>query len=148
MQLGAAKNEAESSAAAFTAKRDALRANIQTKTQPPEVLSESHAPPARDDFAGSHEVSAKQVSETKRRAATLKAVTSLEERIENQKNLAETRCGRPPHWRDILAVAEEIGFARRPFHCRPEVAMKPAVRDVQRRPRHAHDLGRRDPIKE
>ncbi|HUD66127.1 MAG TPA: mechanosensitive ion channel domain-containing protein [Candidatus Sulfotelmatobacter sp.] len=92
LQLWQAKQDAESSALAFTAKRDALESNIKAKTQPdPGTLGGEPMQPAGKDSASSpHEASADLVSATKRRSATMKALTNFEERIEDQKNLAET----------------------------------------------------------
>jgi small-conductance mechanosensitive channel len=92
LQLWQAKQDAESSAVAFTAKRDALQSNIKAKTQAdPGTLGGAPTQPATEDSASSsHEASADLVSATKRRSATMKALTNFEERIEDQKNLAET----------------------------------------------------------
>src|SRR5947207_3572527 len=92
LQLWQARQDAESAAVEFTKRRDALQSNIKTHTQ-----SDAGTPsggltrPASDDSTGSsHEASSDLVSATKRRSADVKALTSFEERIEDQKNLADT----------------------------------------------------------
>ena len=92
LQLWQAKQDAESSAVAFTAKRDALESNIKTKTQAdPGTLGGGRTQPAGEDSASSpHDALADLVSATKRRSAAMKALTNFEERIEDQKNLAQT----------------------------------------------------------
>ncbi len=91
-QLWQAKQDAESSAVAFAAKRDALESNIKTKTQadPGTPGAGRTLPAGGGSTSSSHEASADLVDATKRRSAAVKALTNLEERIEDQKNLAET----------------------------------------------------------
>src|SRR5216684_2482568 len=88
LQLWQAKQDAESSAVAFTAKRDALGSNIKTKTQAdPGTPSAGRTLPALgDSTSSSHEASADLVDATKRRSAVVKALTNFEDRIEDQKN--------------------------------------------------------------
>ena len=81
LQLRHAKQDAESLSAAFTTKRDALASNIgKGRTQPA----------GKDSASSPHDASADLVSATKRRSAAVKALTSFEERIEDQRNLADT----------------------------------------------------------
>ena len=93
LQLWQAKQDSESSAVAFTTKREALESNIKTKAQedpgtlggrPALARGEDSTSPARGG------ASAELVNATKRRSAQVKALTNFEERIEDQKNLAET----------------------------------------------------------
>ena len=93
LQLWQAKQDSESSAVAFTTKREALESNIKTKAQedpgtlggrPALATGEDSTSPARGG------ASAELVNATKRRSAQVKALTNFEERIEDQKNLAET----------------------------------------------------------
>jgi small-conductance mechanosensitive channel len=96
VQLRQAKQDAESAAAAFTVKRAALQSNIKTKAQgvpdksqtgstPP--TAEKSTSPASETSAGT---SADLVNATKRRSAAVKALTNVDERIEDQSRLAET----------------------------------------------------------
>jgi len=92
LQLRQAKQDAESAAVAFTTTRDALESNIKTKTQEdaktprggPTFPADANSKPS------SREASAELVSATKRRSAVVKTVTNSDERIEDQKQLAET----------------------------------------------------------
>lgn len=104
LQLRQAKQDAESAAVEFTKRRDALRSNIRTNTQPdPGISGGGRAQPASEDFTGSpHEASSDLVSATKHRSAEVKALTSLEERIEDQKNLSETY----RKWLDVVSARQ------------------------------------------
>jgi small-conductance mechanosensitive channel len=92
LQLSQAKQDSESSAVAFTTKRDALESKIKTNTQEhPGTLG--GGPPssaAANSGSSTREASADLVNATKRRSAAMKALTNFEERIEDQKKLAET----------------------------------------------------------
>ena len=92
LRLSQAKQDSESSAVAFTTKRDALESNIKAKRQEvPGTLGRDRTPPAAaDSITSTREASADLVNATKRRSAVVKALTNFEERIEDQKNLAET----------------------------------------------------------
>ena len=110
LQLWQARQDAESEAVEFTKRRDALQSNIKTNTQP-DAGTPSGGPthPASDDSTGSpHEASSDLVSATKRRSAKFKALTSFEERIEDQKNLAETY----RKWLDVVS-AQQRGVIHR-----------------------------------
>jgi hypothetical protein len=90
-----------SAAVEFTKRRDALQSNIKTHTQPDAGTSRGGlTQPASDDSTGSpHEASSDLVSAIKRRSADVKALTSFEERIEDQKKLAETYI----KWLDVIS---------------------------------------------
>jgi hypothetical protein len=93
LQLWQAKQDSESSAVAFTTKREALESNIKTKAQDdPGTLGGRPALATGEDSTSSARggASADLVNATKRRSAQVKALTNFEERIEDQKNLAET----------------------------------------------------------
>ena len=92
LQLWQARQDAESAAVEFTKRRDALQSNIKTNTQPDQgTPGGGRTQAVTEDFTGSpHEASSDLVSATKRRSAEMKALTSFEERIEDQNNLAET----------------------------------------------------------
>ncbi len=93
LQLWQAKQDSESSAVAFTTKREALESNIKTKAQEdPATLGGRPALATGEDSTSSARggASAELVNATKRRSAQVKALTNFEERIEDQKNLAET----------------------------------------------------------
>jgi small-conductance mechanosensitive channel len=93
LQLWQAKQDSESSASAFTTKRAALESNIQTKAQEdPATLGGQPALATGEDSTSLARggASADLVNATKRRSAQVKALTNFEERIEDEKNLAET----------------------------------------------------------
>jgi small-conductance mechanosensitive channel len=93
LQLWQAKQDSESSAVAFTTKREALESKIKTKAQEdPGTLGGRPALATGEDSTSSARggASADLVNATKRRSAQVKALTNFEERIEDQKNLAET----------------------------------------------------------
>ena len=92
LQLWRAMQDSESAAVTFTTKRDAFKSNIQTPKQGlPGTLGGGPTPPAGADPTGStREASADLINATKRRSAAVKALTNLDERIEDQKHLAET----------------------------------------------------------
>ncbi len=85
LQLWQATQDAESSAVAFTTKRNTLESNTKTKTQEvPGTLGAGRTPPAANGAAPADLLDA-----TKRRSAAVKALTNFEERIEDQKNLSQ-----------------------------------------------------------
>src|ERR1700730_4655346 len=93
LQLWQAKQDSESLAVAFTTKREARESNIKTKAQEdPGTLGGRPALATGEDSTSSARggASADLVNATKRRSAQVKALTNFEERIEDQKNLAET----------------------------------------------------------
>jgi small-conductance mechanosensitive channel len=102
--LGQAEQDAKSAAVAFTTQRNALESNIKTKTQ--EVggtLVRGRTPPVdASPTADAQETSAELVSATTRRSAVMKSLTNSNERIEDQKRLAETY----GKWREVVAVRE------------------------------------------
>src|SRR5256885_6379781 len=104
LQLWQARQDAESAAVEFTIRRDALQSNIKTHTQPDAgTPSGGLTQPVSDDSTGSsHEASSDLVSATKRRSADVKALTSFGERIEDQKNLAETY----RKWLDVVSAQQ------------------------------------------
>src|SRR5437899_168233 len=104
VQVWQAKRDAESSAVAFTTKRDALESKIRTKTQgDPGTIVGGRTQSAGEDSASSpHDASADLVNATKRRSADVKALTNFEERIEDQKNLAETY----RKWLDVVSAQQ------------------------------------------
>jgi small-conductance mechanosensitive channel len=92
LQLWQAKQDSESAVVTFAKKRDALEPNIKAQKQEvPTTLGGGPTPPARVDSATStHETSAELVNATKRHSAAVKALTNFGERIEDQRQLAET----------------------------------------------------------
>ena len=110
LQIWQAKQDAESSAAAFTAKRAALESNIKTKSQadPGTPNGGRTLPAAGDSTSSSHEASADLVDATKRRSAAVKALTNLEERMEDEKNLAETY----KKWLEVVAARQRVVIHR------------------------------------
>jgi small-conductance mechanosensitive channel len=88
-QLQQAREDAESTAADFTTKREALASSSNDKTQESSATV-GGGPPAGTNSQGGHDTSAELVRATRRRSAVVKALTSLDERIQDQKQLAET----------------------------------------------------------
>jgi small-conductance mechanosensitive channel len=107
-----AKQDAESAAAAFTAKRAALQSSINTKSQTvPEKPQSASAgasasgptPPADEKPASPpSESSADVVNATRHRSFAVKALTNVDERIEDQTRLAETY----RKWIDVVDAQE------------------------------------------
>src|ERR1700730_5067339 len=129
-QLRQAEQDAESAAAAFEAKRAALQSNISTKTQAvpekPQSGSASGSGPASDEKSTSPPSeasagtaagtaagtstgsSADLVNATKRRSAAVKALTNTDERLEDQRRLAEIY----RKWIEVVS-AQERGVVHR-----------------------------------
>jgi hypothetical protein len=108
-QLRQAEQEAQSATTVFATKRSALQSNINTKTQaapekphsgPP--VSGSAAPPDEKPANPPAESSADVVNATRRRSAAVKALTNVDERIEDQRRLAETY----RKWMEVVAAQE------------------------------------------
>jgi small-conductance mechanosensitive channel len=109
LQLWQAKQDAESATVAFTKGRDALQSNIKTKTQPDLAPGGGRTQPASEGFTGSPPgASTDLVGATKRRSAEVKALTTLEERIEDQKNLAKTY----GKWLDVVSAQQRMVIHR------------------------------------
>jgi small-conductance mechanosensitive channel len=104
LQLRQAQQDSESAALAFTTKRDALESNIKTQKQEvPGTLEGGPTSPAGANSTGpTSKASADLVNATKRRSATVKAITNAEERIEDQKRLAETYA----KWIDVVTARQ------------------------------------------
>jgi hypothetical protein len=90
--------------AAFTTKRSALEANIKTQKQevPTTGGSGPTATAAGDSPGSAREALADLVNVTKRRSAAVKALTNAGERIEDQKQLAETY----KKWIDVISAKQ------------------------------------------
>jgi small-conductance mechanosensitive channel len=107
-----ARQDAESAAAAYAAKRTALQSSINTKTQtipekPQSATTSGSGPPAGEKPASppngsSGENSADVVSSTRHRSFAVKALTNVDERIEDQTRLAETY----RKWIDVVNAQE------------------------------------------
>jgi len=109
LQLWQAQQDAELAAVEFTKGRDALQSNIKTSTQLDPGTPAGGPDQSAENLTGSpHETSSDLVSATKRRSAEMKALTSFEERIEDQKNLAETY----RKWLDVVS-AQQRGVIHR-----------------------------------
>ena len=105
LQLWQARQQAESAVVDFTKRRDALQSNIKTNAQPDSGTPGGGRtrPASEEDFTGSPDrTSSNLVSATRRRSAEMKALTSFEERIEDQKNLAETY----RKWLDVVSAQQ------------------------------------------
>jgi small-conductance mechanosensitive channel len=92
LQLHQARQEAESAAVAFTTRRDALASNIKNQKQDSVAsLGKGPAPPhGESSTASGRDKPAELTSAAGRRSTMVKELTSLDERVENQKRLAET----------------------------------------------------------
>jgi len=111
-QLRQAKQDAEAAAAAFTTKRAELQSKIKTKTQEGGDKVQSGTSPRSGPASGSPsgenpsnappEASADLVNATKRRSAAVKAITNADERIEDQRRLAETY----RKWMEVVSAQE------------------------------------------
>jgi small-conductance mechanosensitive channel len=108
-QLRQAKQDAESAAASFTAKRSSLQSNINTKTpavpeKPQSGPTSGSTPPSNENSTSSPSsaISADLVTATRHRSAVVKALTNTDERIEDQRRLAETY----RKWIDVVAAQE------------------------------------------
>src|SRR5438128_475379 len=110
LQLWQAKQDSESAAITFTTKRDALESNIKTQKQEvPGTLGGEPMPPAGAHSTGStREASSDLVNATKRRSAAVKALTNADERIEDQKHLAETY----RKWIEVVTARQRIVIHR------------------------------------
>ncbi len=105
--LWEAKQRAESAAASFSAKHDALNAQIEAERK--SVSHSAETPSAAESATGggtpaklSREDSATLLKAAKRRAASQKTLASLDKRIENQKQLAENY----GKWIGVLAAKQ------------------------------------------
>ena len=104
LELWQAKQEAETAMVAFTTKRDSLESNIKSQKQEGVGTPESGAtsPAAANSTTSTRNTSAALVRATKRRSAAVKELTDLNERIEDQKQLAETY----RRWIEVVAARQ------------------------------------------
>ena len=104
LELRQAKQDSESAAVAFTAQRNALASNIKTQKQDGAgTLGNGPTPLAgARSIASGGGNSAELVSAARRRSNAVKELTSLDERVENQKRLAETYS----KWIDVVAARQ------------------------------------------
>ena len=104
LELFQARQDADSVAAAFTKVRDSIKSGRE-----PQKL-ESREPAARgtkvlagvDSAKSTSDTSSEIVSATKQRAAAIKELTNVNERIENEKRLSETY----GKWVDVVAAEQ------------------------------------------
>jgi small-conductance mechanosensitive channel len=102
-----AKRQAESALASFSHKHDALKAQVEEKKTSgliPQTQTNAAQTPTTSGSGAklSREQSAALVEATKRRAADQKALASLDERIEDQKQLADNY----GKWIQVIAAAQ------------------------------------------
>jgi len=104
--LWRAKQEAESAAALFSAKHDALAALIEAggkkPTEPGAQVSAATTSKPGKPANQSREESSALLKATKSRAADQKTLASFDKRVDNQKQLAETY----GNWIDVVAVKQ------------------------------------------
>src|SRR5437016_7811377 len=110
LQLWQAKQDSESAAITLTTQRDALESNIKTQNQEvPGTLGGGPTPPTvANSTSATREASADVVNATKRRSAAVKALTNADERIEDQKHLAETY----GKWVDVITARQRTVIHR------------------------------------
>src|SRR5438876_5839789 len=110
LQLRQAKQDSESAAITFTTKRDALELNVKTQKQevPGTVAGGPTIPTSANTPSSTREVSVDVVAATKRRSAVVKALTNADERIEDQKHLAETYS----KWIDVITARQRTVIHR------------------------------------
>jgi small-conductance mechanosensitive channel len=110
--LWEAKEQAESAAASFSAKHNALDTQMQAEKKgisPGGPMSAGKTPAGGDaPPKSSHEDSAGLVSAAKHRASTQRTLASLDKRIENEKQLA----GNYRQWIGIVAASERAVLHR------------------------------------
>ena len=104
LQLWQAKQDSESAAVMFTTKRDALESSVKTqKHESAETLgSGTTLPGGANSTTSTRDTSAELVRATKRRLAVVQELTNLNERIEDQKRLAETY----RKWIEVVAARQ------------------------------------------
>jgi len=92
LELRQARQDAETAAVAFTTKRDALESNSKIQKQGSgDTVPSGHTPPSvANSTTSPTDTAAELVGVTKRRSAVVKDLTNLNERIEDQKRLADT----------------------------------------------------------
>jgi small-conductance mechanosensitive channel len=104
LELRQARQDAESAAVAFTTMRDALESDIKTQKQESAgtLGSGSTTPAGANSTASARGPSAELVGAAKRRSTLVKELTNLNERVEDQKQLAETY----RKWIDVVAARQ------------------------------------------
>jgi small-conductance mechanosensitive channel len=104
LELRQARQDAESAAVAFTTKRDALESTIKIQKQESAgTLGSGPAPPAgANSTASARGTSSELVGVAKHRSTLVKELTNLNERVEDQKQLAETY----RKWIDVVAARQ------------------------------------------
>ena len=104
LELEQAKLDAELAAVAFTTRRGALEANIKTQKQESArtLGSGPSVPTGASSKTSTPDTSAELVTATKRRSAVVKELTNLNERFEDQKQLAETY----GKWIDVVGAKQ------------------------------------------
>jgi small-conductance mechanosensitive channel len=104
LELRQARQDAETAAVAFTTSRDALESNIKTQKQGgADTVGSGHTPPSvANPTTSPGDRSAELVRATKRRSAVVKDLTNWNERIEDQKRLAETY----KKWIEVVAARQ------------------------------------------
>ena len=110
LHLRQAKQEAEAAALTFTNKRNTLEPKVKTQTQEAggTLGGGSTSPSGAASTTPARETSAELVGATKRRSAVVKELTNAEERIEDQKRLAETY----GKWIEVVAARQRIVIHR------------------------------------
>jgi small-conductance mechanosensitive channel len=104
LQLWRAKHDAESAAASLSLQHDALEKQLNGKTQ---QFSQS-SPPAQVPASSSREESAAIIKSTKRRAGDQKALTILDKRIADERQLADVY----GNWISIVAAKQRAVLHR------------------------------------
>jgi small-conductance mechanosensitive channel len=110
LQLRQARRDAESAAVAFATKRDALQSEIKTQKQETEGAPGSGptTPTGANPTTSARGSAGEFVGAAKRRSALVKELTNLNERVEDQKQLAETY----RKWLDVVAARQQAVIHR------------------------------------
>jgi small-conductance mechanosensitive channel len=104
LELRQSRQDSESAAVAFTTKRDALESKIKTQKQEGAgTLGTGPAPTSGTNSTASSSTSSELVGAAKRRSAIVKELTNLNERVEDQKQLAETY----RKWSEVVATRKQ-----------------------------------------
>lgn len=110
LQLRQARRDAESAAVAFATKRDGLQSEIKTQKQETAGAPESGptTPTGASPTTSARGSAGELVGAAKRRSALVKELTNLNERVEDQKQLAETY----RKWLDVVAARQQAVIHR------------------------------------
>lgn len=113
MQLGRAKQDAITTASTLAAQHDALERKLAGQGQDANDSGSETSAPTNDSETTGHQQSAALLNSTKHRAADRKELSTLDKRIDNEKQLAIVY----GNWMDVVAAEQRtvLNFALRGF---------------------------------